>query len=98
MTTEQPTPPAVVLSTAQLCDRITALEAQVASLVTGIEDADKLLSAGDDNGALVQVRTMYMRATKAYLDCVGRTAIRESHNAPHRVDCYLAGTNEGETP
>ena len=77
---QQPTPP-VVLSTALLCDRITALEAQVASLVTDIERADKLLSAGDDNGALVQVRSMYMRATKSYLDCVGRTAIQESHNA-----------------
>ncbi len=81
MNTETQTPPAVVLSTAQLCDRITALEAQIASLVMDIKRADTLLSAGDDNGALVQVRWMHMRATKSYLDYVGRTAIRESHNA-----------------
>lgn len=73
MTTEETNPLAVVRSTAQLYDRITALEAQVACLVADIEYADKLLSAGESNGALVQVRLMYMRATKSYLDCVGRT-------------------------
>lgn len=61
--------------------RITALKAQLASLVADIEAANKLLSKGDDTATLVQVRHMFMRATPSYLECVGRFALRQSSHA-----------------
>lgn len=56
--------------------RIAALEAQVDSLIKDIQDADDLLSKGDNSGALVQVRVAASRASRSYLDCIGRAAAR----------------------
>ena len=61
-----------------LQSRITALEAQIASLSGDMHTADKLLSKGDNSGALAHVRCMYMRSTPSYLDAVGRLALRQS--------------------
>lgn len=55
---------------------ITRLRAQIASLVKDIKTAEALLTAGDDNGALVQVRLAASRASQSYLDCIGRDAVK----------------------
>lgn len=51
------------------------LKAQVASLRKDIQDADDLLTKGDNHGALVQVRMAASRASDSYLDYIARAAI-----------------------
>ena len=85
--TELPTAVPALQPETESIARVVALEAQVASLVSDIELADKFLSDGNNNDALVQIRSMHTRASKSHLDCIGRSAIKAAATSNGGASC-----------
>lgn len=84
--------------TTEMQNQITALEAQVAFLVSQIEKADKLLSAGKTADAFVHIRVMSTQASKSYLDYVGRLVV--SAPVPKSITdvCFSRSVSRPRTP